>query len=163
MRQRQSDVPLSTPGSAVSRTRYAELGSASRGEPSPNVLSVSAASEYHDSLRRSLNDPDWRITPAFSCHQAITCLCRDRMSVIVCDSYLPDGTWRDILSHIAELNDPAAVIVTSKTADPHLRAEVRTLGGYDVLTGPFSAEEVRRVLIAAQRSRTVAAEEPALV
>jgi DNA-binding response OmpR family regulator len=163
MRQRKSDVSLSAPpASAVSQTLYVERSSALNREPGRKILSISAASEDHDSLRRILNDPGWRITPAFSCQQGIACLCRDRMAVILCDCHLPDGTWRDILSHIAELPEPPVVIVTARTANANsnLRAEVRALGGYDVLTKPFSPEEVVHVLIAAWRNRAVSAEVP---
>jgi DNA-binding response OmpR family regulator len=117
------------------------------------VLSVSATPEDHDSLRHILHDPGWRITQAFSCQQAITCLCRDLVGVIVCDCHLPDGTWRDILGHIAELTEQPVVIVTSGAPDASLRAEVRNLGGYDVLSKPFFAEDVRRVVSAAWRNR----------
>ena len=161
MRQRKSDGSLpASPASAVSQTRYVERSSALNREPGRKVLFISAATEDHDSLRRILSDPGWRITPAFSCQQGIACLCRDRMAVILCDCDLPDGTWRDVLSHIAELPEPPVVIVTARTANSNLRAEVHALGGYDALAKPFSPEEVVRVLIAAWRNRVVSAEVP---
>jgi DNA-binding NtrC family response regulator len=138
MRQIESDVPLSA---RIDRER------------SRKILTISATLEDHESLRRILQEPDWSITRAFSCQQAIACLCRDRMGVILCDSQLPDGTWRDILSHIAEMTEPPSVIVTSATADANLRAEVRTLGGYQLLSRPFFPEEVERVVSAACRER----------
>lgn len=122
-------------------------------EHSRKILSISATLEDHDSLRRILHEPDWIITRAFSCQQAMACLCRDRMGVIFCDCHLPDGTWRDILSHIAELNEPPLVIVTAATADANLNAEVYTLGGYQLLSKPFFPEEVRRVIRAALQQR----------
>jgi len=158
MWERQFDVPLSVSrGSAASQTHHAKQKQA-LGEANPKILSISAVSEDHDLLRRILNDPHWRITRAFSCHQAITCLCRDRMALIVCDCHLPDGTWRDILSYIAALNDPPSVIVTALTADANLHSEVRSLGGYDVLAKPFSPEKVKHVLAAAWEDRTILAD-----
>jgi DNA-binding NtrC family response regulator len=129
--------------------------------PDRKVLSISTAPEDHDSLRRMLNDPGWSITRAFSCQQAIACLCRDRMGVIVCDGHLSDGSWRDILSYVAEMTEPAAVIVASGAAGGDLRAEVRALGGFEVLSKPFRAEEVSRVVVAAWQNRAVAIQEPA--
>jgi len=146
MRQREWDVPRST---SPESTEYRERGR--------NILSISATLEDHDSLCRILHDPDWHITRAFSCQQAIACLCRDRMGVIVCDCHLPDGSWKDILSHIAELTEPSVVIVTSGAAGADLRAQVRTLGGYDVLCKPFFPAEVRRVVSAASQERAVPA------
>ena len=138
MRQIESDVSLSAP---IDRER------------SRKILIISVTLEDHESLCRILQEPDWSITRAFSCQQAIACLCRDRMGVILCDSQLPDGTWRDILSHIAEMTEPPSVIVTAARADANLRAEVRTLGGYQLLSKPFFPEEVGRVVSAAWRER----------
>jgi hypothetical protein len=42
-----------------------------------------------------------------------------------------------------------------------LRAELRTLGGYEVLTKPFQSEEVTRVIVAAWQNIAAAASEPA--
>ena len=131
--------------------------------PGRKVLSVSTVPEDHDSLRRILPDPNWRVTAAFSCQQAITHLCRDRMDVIVCNCQLADGSWRDILSHIAELTEPSVVIVTTGASGADLRGEVRSLGGVEVLSKPFRAEEVRRVIVEAWESRAVAVQEPAPV
>jgi DNA-binding NtrC family response regulator len=150
MRQRESDFPRSVPEE--------ETGYQDRDR---KILSISAAPEDHKALRDILCDPEWRITCAFSCQQAIAYLCRDRVGVIVCDCHLPDGTWRDLLSHIAALTEPAAVIVTSGTADACLRAEVHALGGYEVLTKPFQPGEVARVIVAAWQNIAVAAPEPA--
>jgi DNA-binding response OmpR family regulator len=129
--------------------------------PGRKALSISTSAEDHDSLRRILHDPGWSITTAFSCQQAIACLCRARMGVIVCDCHLSDGSWRDILSYVAELTEPAVVIVASRAAGEDLRAEVRALGGFDVLSKPFRAEEVGRVIMAAWQNRAVAIQEPA--
>ena len=125
--------------------------------PGRKVLYISTAPEEHDSFRRILHEPGWLITAAFSFQQAIACLCRDRIGIIVCDCHLPDGSWRDILSHIAELTEPSAVIVTSASAGSDLRAEVQSLGGYDVLYKPFQADEVSRVLSAAWQERAALA------
>jgi DNA-binding NtrC family response regulator len=138
MREVESDVSLSTP---------------THRERSRKILIISATLEDHDTLRRVLPEPDWSITGAFSCQQAIACLCRDRVGVILCDCHLPDGAWRDILSHIAAMTEPPSVIVMSATADANLGAEVRTLGGYQLLSKPFFPEEVDRVVSAAWRER----------
>jgi DNA-binding NtrC family response regulator len=126
-----------------------------------NVLSISSAREDHDSLRRILNDPSWRVNVAFSCQQAMTYLCRDRIGIIVCDCFLRDGSWRDILSHIADLTEPPVVIVTTGAAGADFRAEVHALGGFEVLSKPFREEEVTRIAIAAWQNRSVTIPEPA--
>jgi DNA-binding response OmpR family regulator len=122
-------------------------------ELSRKILTISPTLEDHDALRRILQEPDWSIKCAFSYQQALACLCRDRMDIILCDCHLPDGAWRDILSHIAAMTQPPSVIVMSATADANLRAEVRTLGGYQLLSKPFLPEEVERVVSAAWQER----------
>ena len=71
-----------------------------------------------------------------------------------------DGTWKDLLGHIAEMPDPPALVVTSGAVDAHLRSEVRALGGYDVMTKPLNADEVRRVLSTADPHRSTWSEMP---
>jgi DNA-binding response OmpR family regulator len=66
--------------------------------------------------------------------------------VILCDSDLPDGNWKDVLEMAASLHDPPPVIVTSRLADEYLWAEVLNLGGYDVLSKPLDARELERTL-----------------
>jgi DNA-binding NtrC family response regulator len=127
--------------------------------PGRKVLSISTVPEDHDSLCRILCDSGWSITRAFSCQQAIARLCRDRMGVIVCDCHLSDGSWRDILSYIAELTEPSEVIVSSRVVGADLRAEVRALGAFEVLPKPFRAEEVSRVVMAAWQNRAVRVQE----
>ena len=129
--------------------------------PYQRILCISALQEDHDSLRRILADPVWRITSASCSRQAIQCLCRDRVEVILCDARLPDATWRDILSQIADLTNPPALIVAGGEPDGDLRAQVRALGGCDVLAKPFLAEQVRRVVSAALHPRVRDAAAPA--
>ena len=68
------------------------------------------------------------------------------MAIVVCESTLPGGTWRDVLRHINECLDPPVLIVTSRLANEYLWAEVLNLGGYDVLAKPFDKQEVLWVL-----------------
>ncbi|HLH42803.1 MAG TPA: response regulator [Bryobacteraceae bacterium] len=124
--------------------------------PLQKILCISASLEDHDALRRILAEPGWRIISANSCQQAIQCLCRDRVEVILCDANLPDATWRDILSQIADLTNPPALIVAGGEPDVDLRAQVRALGGCDVLAKPLSQEQARSVLYAALNSRAAA-------
>jgi DNA-binding NtrC family response regulator len=73
-------------------------------------------------------------------------LCNDRMPVVICESCLPDGNWKDILSQVAVLPDAPRLIVTSREPDESLWAEVLNMGGYDVLATPFEKDEVIRAV-----------------
>jgi hypothetical protein len=49
------------------------------------------------------------------------------------------------------LAKPPQLIVTSRTADESLWAEVLNIGGYDVMALPFERLEVERVIASASR------------
>ena len=63
---------------------------------------------------------------------------------MVCESNLPDGSWKDVIDRTARAANPPAVIVTSRLADDRLWSEVLNRGGYNVLLKPFRALEVLR-------------------
>jgi DNA-binding response OmpR family regulator len=143
------EMPQQEAGAEPNRSGNGGFSRAGGRQTRCGILSISACSSDYDALRGILNDPVWQITRATSLHQAIGCLCRDRPAVIICDSHLPDGNWRDLLSYIAALMDPPVLIVTAGSADQHLLSEVLDLGGYCVLTKPFQADEIGPVLAAA--------------
>ena len=64
------------------------------------------------------------------------------ISVVISETHLPDGSWKDLLAHVMLRTASTALVVTSKLADEFLWAEVLNLGGYDVLAQPFDRDEV---------------------
>jgi DNA-binding response OmpR family regulator len=86
-----------------------------------------------------------------SCGEARQLLYKTSVQVVICDKDLPDGSWRDILESTAALQDPPAVIVTSRLADDRLWLEVLNAGGYDVLAKPCDRQEARRTIALARR------------
>ena len=79
------------------------------------------------------------------------CLAAEPVQVVIAESRLPDGDWKNVLLELDRLPSPPNLIVASRTADDRLWAEVLNIGGYDVLAQPFEAEELRRVVAAAGR------------
>ena len=111
------------------------------------VLSVSPAPQDHLMLRHVLDCTRWRVLAVATRRGALERLRTHAVSVIVCESVLEDGTWRDLLEHKNHAcADGTPLIVTSRLADEYLWSEVLNLGGYDVLAKPFSDREVRHVL-----------------
>jgi DNA-binding response OmpR family regulator len=107
------------------------------------VLTVSSFEEDHVCLRHILRGST-RITQqqAHTCQQALDRIRAETISVLICETNLSDGSWRDVLSGLAAEAAAPPLIVVSRLADDHLWAEVLNLGGYDVLSKPFDAKEV---------------------
>jgi DNA-binding response OmpR family regulator len=81
--------------------------------------------------------------------------------VILCETDLLPGTWRDLLEHIPRTPNPPAVIVSSRLADERLWAEALNLGAWDVLARPFIPSEVFHAVSAAWRHWRNQQESPA--
>jgi DNA-binding response OmpR family regulator len=79
---------------------------------------------------------------ADTCQEAVQMLNGSGIWVVVCDTNLHDGTWRDILSSARNVT----LVVSSRCPDEYLWAEVLNLGGFDVITKPFDKRELHHVL-----------------
>lgn len=117
------------------------------------VLCISASRDDQAALRRILDGIAWQLWVVSNCHEAINQLRRGAVSIILCDSELEDGSWKDVLNHIRGVTHPPLLVVTSRLADEYLWAEVLNLGGYDVLAKPFNKREVHHVLTTALLSQ----------
>ena len=110
------------------------------------LLSISPRSEDHAVLRRILEAALWRVDEADGCETAFRFLSSRPVAAIVTNDRLPDGDWMCILGHVQAQVRPPNLIVASFHADDRLWAAVLNLGGYDVLSKPFDAGEVRWVV-----------------
>ncbi len=116
------------------------------------VLAVAPESD-RTALRRILEHSRWTLVEASTVAEAAATL-RERFSVVlICDSILPDGTWKELLQHTQDLPAPPPVIVTSRQADDDLWMQVLNHGGYNVLGKPFSEREVFEMVSVAWRNR----------
>jgi DNA-binding response OmpR family regulator len=91
----------------------------------------------------------WRLFEAHNRRRALECLERDAPQVVIAESDLADWSWKQVLRDLNRLSKPPQLVVTSRTADELLWAEVLSSGGYDVLARPFAAEELERVVASA--------------
>jgi DNA-binding NtrC family response regulator len=121
--------------------------------PPPHGVELLLISPFREDLEtlKDILSSDCTIIGTASCREALFFLCRGRVPVIVCERDLPDGTWKDLLSHLAEFQEMPALIVTSKFANEELWAEVMDLGGFDVVAKPFSELEVKNAVALAWR------------
>ena len=102
-------------------------------------------------MREVFRDAGWRLLEAPDPKRAMECLDRNLVQVVITSSELPNYNWKRLLNLLRRKKQPPQLIVTSRTADEGLWAEVLNCGGYDVLPQPFRREEVERVVASARR------------
>jgi DNA-binding response OmpR family regulator len=118
------------------------------------LLSVGLIDEDHASLEGILQcsqcdlSPtcNWELNACPNLASALKALRKLRVPVVVCESDLQPGTWKEVLDELSALPDPPFLIVTSRLADDRLWAEALNLGAYDVLAKPFDVMEVTRIV-----------------
>jgi DNA-binding response OmpR family regulator len=110
------------------------------------ILFVSDARADQVALRRSLAQIPCKIVTTDTYRKALQLLQRDRISIIICESNLRDGTWRDMLNSLNILPEKPIFIVSSRCAEEYLWAEVLNLGGFEVIAKPFNIQELRNVI-----------------
>jgi DNA-binding NtrC family response regulator len=110
------------------------------------VLSVSPMEDHHFSLQFILNHSKWKLCKTNSIMSALDFLRARKTAVVLCETDLGLGTWRDLLQQITDVPDAPAVIVSSRVADDRLWAEALNLGAWDVLAKPFVKNEVFRAV-----------------
>ena len=114
------------------------------------VVLVVGPSDDLLSLRGTLPS-NWTVYVASDAAEAKQILRETSVPVILCESKLPDGSWKDLLAAADVIQSPPLLIVTSRLADEYLWAEVLNLGGYDVLAKPFNSDEFIQVISMAWR------------
>jgi DNA-binding response OmpR family regulator len=123
------------------------------GRRPDEVLVVTPAEEDQEYFRLLFPKPVWRVLSVGSVRDAAKLLEARPVGVVLTEHDLEDGTWSDLLDLAAPAPWSPPVVVVSRHADEAMWARVLNLGGYDVLTKPFDATEVRRVVGMAVRRR----------
>jgi len=115
------------------------------------VLSVSPTEEVHFSLQDIFSHSKWKLSKTRSLASALAFLRTQKTPVVLCETDLLPGTWRDLLEEVTSAPNAPAVIVSSRLADDRLWAEALNLGAWDVLARPFVKSEVYQAVSAAWR------------
>ena len=124
------------------------------GAFSDSCVSALLVGEYENErlfLQRIFRDAGWRLWEAPDRSGALDCLSRYPVQVVISQKDGPRWHWKEVLHDLCSLGRPPQLIVTSRTADDQLWAEVLNVGGYDVLPQPLNRDEVERVVAAARR------------
>ena len=118
-----------------------------------SVLSVSPVDDDHCAVQAILRRSNWAHKKARTIAEALQMMRSAPVSVVLCESCLPDGSWKDLLTVLKESDSPPRLILVSAMPDDCLWAEALNLGAFDVLMKPLDHSELFRVASLAARSR----------
>jgi DNA-binding response OmpR family regulator len=110
--------------------------------------------EYEESRLLMLDvfrQEGWQLIEARDRKRALEHLQTQSIHVVITSSEVAGWPWKTVLRNLNRMSNPPQLIVTSRTADDYLWAEVLNCGGYDVLPEPFRHDEVKRVVASARR------------
>ncbi len=138
--------PIAAHTSRTDRSANPELPSDLSADRIVTVLAISPLGEDHTFLGNIFSHSKWRLLNARTWRDARGLLEHEPVPVVICESNLPDATWKDVLDEISEMPAAPLLIVSSRMVDERLWAEVLNLGGYDLLMKPFESAEVFRVV-----------------
>jgi len=117
-----------------------------------SALLVGAFESDRQLVRKIFQQAGWQLFEAKDRRQALEYLERVPVQVVVAESRTSGWDWKHILTDVRRMPHPPQLVVTSRTADEHLWAEVLNVGGYDVLAQPLDRDEVERVVTSASRN-----------
>jgi DNA-binding response OmpR family regulator len=115
------------------------------GDPIRLVV-VTQDPEQWQSLHTIAGAENWMLLWAHSSQMAREIVARYRVPVVICDRNLPNEDWRRILRDMADLRPPVRTLLAAENADEALRREVVQHRGLEVLTKPFNANLVARIV-----------------
>jgi DNA-binding NtrC family response regulator len=75
-----------------------------------------------------------------------SCRLNSRISLLLCEERLPDGTFRDALGFLRGMAQPIPVIVFSRIAEWENYLEAMRQGAYDCLRYPFRTGELQWII-----------------
>ena len=119
---------------------------------SVNALSISGNETDHIFLQKIFTGTRlWKLHQARSFEEALRCLDQHQLQVVISDSRIPQGSWKEVLQALDSRPNPPMLVVTARCADERLWAEALNCGAYDVLARPLDGDEVTRVVDSAVR------------
>jgi len=117
----------------------------------PRVLLLYSDPEPFRRLEALLENQLVPTVRASSCQQARVLLAQSGTPrIVLTDTTLKDGTWRDALRLAGEASLPRAVIVVNRWDDTRLYLAALDQGAFDFIAPPFLPSDVNWVLRSAQ-------------
>jgi DNA-binding NtrC family response regulator len=130
------------------------------------ILLASPEIERRRALAAILNQEGWDTVCASRISECRDVVAAQKITLVLCERCLADGTYRDLLDALRSLNHKVRVIVMSRLADWDEYLEVLQHGGFELIASPCRPTDVMWAIIQARReeqgqsSRVVPSEEP---
>lgn len=110
------------------------------------VVGVSGSAQIRRAIDALLTCSGWSYRHVESCQEALKTMEATGARVVVTDTELSDGTWRDLVDAARQQANPPAVVVTSRHADEALWTDVIEHGAFDLVPVPGETGEFLRVV-----------------
>jgi len=114
-----------------------------------DVLVASGNLEHRRSLIKILEELPLNVISVSTFQQAEEVLLRQRISLLFSDQSLPDGSYKELLSHTQTARPTPCVVLTTEASDPVDPREVAECGVVGTLRYPFHATDVELQIIRA--------------
>src|SRR5437868_3168528 len=100
------------------------------------VLFIGNSPENRVAVERAFTDAGFDVSTAYSYREALSVITQRRVALVICEQHLGDGTWLDLLSRFATMNEAPELVVILDVLDVSSWAEAMNLGAHDVLLCP---------------------------
>lgn len=114
-----------------------------------DVLVASGNFEHRRSLIRILEELPLNVISVSTFQQAEEVLSRQHISLLFSDQRLPDGSYKEFMSHTDSSGQNLRVVLTTEESDPVDPKEVAGCGVLGTLKYPFHATDVELQIIRA--------------
>jgi len=116
-----------------------------------DVLVASGNFEHRRSLIRILEELPLNVISVSTFQQAAEVLSRQHISLLFADQQLPDGSYKELLSHTHSAGQTTCVVLTAAASESVDPQEVAKSGVLGTLKYPFHATDVELQVIRAAR------------
>jgi DNA-binding response OmpR family regulator len=110
------------------------------------ILVVDDEPDLRITYERLLRRSGYRVVTAGSQHEGLSLVMAEPPRLVISDLRLPDGNGIEIVQAARALDPPVPVIVVTAFASQALRESARALGASALLTKPFAASELLRLV-----------------
>jgi DNA-binding NtrC family response regulator len=92
--------------------------------------------------------PQQDVEPVFAAtlREARAVLAHEPVAMVVCEDFLIDGSYRDLLPVAQAARGDVPVVVASRTDNPEEYLEAMKLGAFDFVAAPFTRAELDRIV-----------------